>query len=129
MVNKIKSTFDKGVATVSIKSGVFIESTKIKTHISNLQEEIRSEKANLGHIYYEMWKSQNINTEECQRLCSILYQKETEIVKQQEKLEQIQNESKQLLGEKTPMQNTCGCGMTNSPNAKFCAKCGSKLQI
>lgn len=127
MFGKMKNSLDKGVAAVSVKSGVFVETSKIKTYIANLQDEIVTLKKELADATYQMWINSTFDEDGLDRLCREIYSKEEEIANQERKIEEIINQSKQILGEKEKI-NKCSCGLINAPTANFCIECGKKIQ-
>ena len=55
MFDSFKDSINKGVATVSVKSGSLKEKTLIKTAISNAQKQMASELNELGVRFYNTW--------------------------------------------------------------------------
>ena len=54
-MNKIKSSFNRGITTISLKTSSTIEKSKIKTHIDSLNREIARELAASGEEAYKIW--------------------------------------------------------------------------
>ena len=126
LFGKIKGSIDKSVATVSVKSNEFVETTKFKTQIATLEKEIEELQKTVGKGYHRKWLNQESDFEEINEICVIIKAKEAEIESCKQEIKNLQNESKKILnaedGNKCP-----SCGAVNKENAKFCAGCGMKL--
>lgn len=126
LFGKIKGSIDKSVATVSVKSNEFVETTKFKTQIATLEKEIEELQKTVGKGYYRKWCNEELDFEEINEVCGVIKAKEKEIENCRQEIENLQNESKKILsaedGNKCP-----SCGAVNKENAKFCAGCGMKL--
>ncbi len=130
MLEKLKKTIDKSVATVSVKSNEFIEITKLKTQNAMLEKEIDLMKQQLGAAYFNQWNANQIESSSLEELCHEIQMKEAMIEANLQKIECMQREKQQILG--MPAQNDtilCACGKVNAATAKFCISCGSKLEL
>ena len=132
MFDSFKDSINKGVATVSGKSGSLKEKTLIKTAISNAQKQMASELNELGVRFYNTWKAGSASvdtfTEDFQRIQG--YEKEIEGLK--ERLEQIKEEEEKLLGsgQKAPAGGSIfctNCGKALPAGSRFCDECGAPL--
>ena len=133
MFDSFKDSINKGVATVSVKSGSLKEKTLIKTAISNAQKQMASELNDLGVRFYNTWKagsaSVDIFTEDFQRIQG--YEKEIEGLK--ERLGQMKEEEEKLLGggQKAPAAGgsvfCTNCGKALPVGSRFCDECGTPL--
>ena len=61
MLEKLKGTFDRSVAAVSVKSETMVESSRTKTAISNAQRNLESGINALGHRLYATWKTGSVD--------------------------------------------------------------------
>lgn len=132
MFQKIKSTIDKGVTVVSVKSGTFIEMNKINALIENHQKEINELSENLGKSIYEQWAKEAIDYKMVGTRCAVMKEKYEEIAKLEEQKKQIENEKNQILGENAQIAGTpteCSCGFKNQTGDRFCGYCGKKLML
>lgn len=125
-MRSLKETIDKSVAAVSIKSGEFVEITKCKTRIGNLERQMEEHKTALGAVALRQWKEGERNQDELDEICVILSQTEQEIAELQENISKLQNANRQLLGSQEEV--ICQCGISNRAGVKFCYACGRKLQ-
>ena len=143
MLEKLRSTFDRGIATVSVKSESMVEMSRIKSQIQNLQRQQAALTTQLGGEMYEMWKAGEMNRERFQEVCSEIYACEQAIAEQNRRMEQVRAEEQQLLGTPPAAQPAASaqpaaqpqaagafcpnCGTQNPDSAKFCVGCGTKL--
>lgn len=140
MLERLKSTLDKSIAAVSVKSEVLVENSKIKAQIQNLDRERAALVNKLGVAMYEMWGTNSFSREVFQQMCEAIRACEDGIAEQNRRLEQIKREEQQILGtaqtprapappQGAPMGGgvVCACGVTNTPDARFCVGCGTKL--
>jgi len=127
MMDKFKNALDKGVASVSVKSNVFVENTKISTQINNLKNNINQTKTEMANTIYAVWSAGTPVQQAANSYCAAIADMERQIEQLKQKMEQVKTDSRQILGEKG-VQNTCGnCGIVNDAAAKFCVYCGKKL--
>lgn len=130
---KVKDGFNKGVATVSTGSKTMIEKSKISTVIKSLEEEKKQLAEILGdkvHQYCLEHAEGDIPRAEVSSISSEITAREEQIEIHKKKIEELDAEMNQIIGNASgaAVSNVCQCGHTNAPGAKFCAKCGSKLQ-
>jgi DNA mismatch repair ATPase MutS len=135
-----KESFTKGITTINMKTSNFMEESKIKTHISSLENEINAIELNLGKSIFEKWKNGEDYKEGYEETLTLIQSKYTEIETQKQNIEKLHEEEKQVLGTQpaapvpgTPQAAAQGgkfcpaCGAPNDPNYKFCCKCGTAL--
>ena len=119
MLERLKSTFDKGVTAVSVKSESIVESSRVRMGISNAQRSMEEAINALGATFYRDWSADTLDIDalkaECERIRGI----GNEIENLKLRLEQIKAEEEKLLG----MQKKSA----ESGNSVFCTKCGKKL--
>lgn len=129
MLEKVKKTIDRGVATVSVRSNEFIEITKLKTQNSNLEKEMDFMKQQLGAAYFNQWKTDQIEEFSLGDLCKEIKEKEDLVISNLEKIESLQRQNEQILGSQSQNDGIlCNCGKINTSTAKFCISCGNKLE-
>lgn len=129
---KLKSSINRGITTISVKTSSSLEKTKLKTHMDSLKNEIQSLYYEVGQATYNKWLSTDSNCSAVDQLCSQIQQKQQQITELTEELSAIDDRDNQILGtktEKAPVANivcpNCGAGY-ESP-VKFCRSCGFKL--
>lgn len=130
--DKMKDGFNKGVATVSTGSKTMIEKTKINTVIKSLEDEKRQLAEILGNKVYKFCTENaegDIPRDEAVSICNEISARIEQIEVQKKKIEALDAEMNQVMGNSTLTGATsmCQCGHANAVGAKFCAKCGSKL--
>ena len=102
MLEKLKNTLDKSIATVSVKSEVLVENSKIKNQIANLERERAQHIIRMGEAMYEMWRSNRFSRETFQQLCQSIHACDEGIAEQNRRLEQLKIEEQQILGTQQP---------------------------
>lgn len=134
MLGKIKESIDKSLVSVSVKSGTYLETEKLKAKVGNVQDEIHSLKQELGEAVFAQWKKGGVDSKMIESACAALSRKEGEIAQYQQQIDQITMEKAKILGEELrPVGGVredgtaCTCGKINAPGARFCKACGKKL--
>lgn len=140
---KFKSTFNRGVTTISVKTSSSLEKVKIKTHIESIDKEIEQLLLEIGKTAYELWENSNVDFSVIAEQCSIIKEKKETIVQLNEKYNSIDERDGQILGtsmneeikeekEFVPVLDdsiTCpNCGSVYIQSVRFCKKCGQQLK-
>ena len=138
---KFKSSLNRGVTAISVKTSSSLEKAKIKTHIDSLEAEIQRLITSIGEMAYVRWENKDADFSVLEDVFVSIQQKKAEIEKLNEELLQIDERDKQILGNVaaeatstgTDIQNESGiicpgCGTLYETATKFCRKCGYKLQ-
>lgn len=138
MFDSLKDTLNKSVAAVSVKSETLVESSRVKSAISNAQKKLEAEKAALGVKLYQSWKdgtaSMDIFTDDFARMKAI----EDEIAGLNGRLAQIKAEEDKILGgaarsaaSPAPAASGCvfctKCGKALPAGSRFCDECGTPV--
>lgn len=135
-----KDAFDKSLAAVSVKSESLVESSRVRTAISNNQKAMDAAITALGVKYYNSWLAGSINQEEIEADCQKIKDLNNECAALKAKLEQIKNEERQILGEqRKPQVNPSAavsgefvfctnCGKRLAGDARFCDECGTQVK-
>jgi hypothetical protein len=125
---KVKQGIGKGVTTASVKSKEVMETTKIKSQISGLEERKRVMLEELGNIAYVMVSKGEIDEERLKTKSSAIAAVDGEIEQKQEELKEVHLKAQQALGKPKPLK-VCVCGEAIYEGTKFCGKCGKKVEI
>lgn len=135
MLEKLKSSIEKGVAAVSVKSESLVESSRVRTAISNTQRNMDEAIRQLGVSFYNSWVSADLDVDKLKAECERIKAMADEIENHKARLEKIKEEENQILGNQkkaTPepgKSNFCtGCGKRLDPGARFCNECGTQVQ-
>lgn len=129
----LKDTLNKGVAAVSVKSETIVESSRIKSAISNTQKQLDSEYAQLGSKVYRNWKSGTVNMSDFVDDLTRIRGVEQEIESLRARLEQIKEEEAKILGsgaKSTPAGDVIyctNCGKALPAGSRFCDECGTPV--
>lgn len=128
---KMKDGFNKGVATVSTGSKNMVEKTKLHSMIKNAEDEKKQLTEILGNKVYGFCMSNpevDIPRDEVASICEEITKRNVQIEELNGKIAALDAEMNQVMGNNGINASvTCSCGYTNTPGAKFCAKCGTKL--
>ena len=135
MLEKLKSSIDKGVAAVSVKSESLVESSRIRTTISNTQRNMDEAIRQLGVSFYNSWVNADLDVDKLKAECERIKAMGDEIENLKARLEKIKEEENQILGNQKKAApepgkaNFCtGCGKRLEPGARFCNECGTPVQ-
>lgn len=139
MFDSLKDTLNKSVAAVSVKSESLVETSRVKSAISNAQKKLEAEKAALGVKLYQSWKDgtagMDIFTDDFARMKAI----EEEIAGLNGRLAQIKEEEDRILGTAAkpaapppaPTASGCvfctRCGKALPAGSRFCDECGTPV--
>ena len=144
MLEKLKSSVNRGVATINVKASSSIEKSKLRTHIETLERDIEKLEQKAGIMAFEIWKQEGDYTLLNETFLSI-QQKKEEIELLNAQFAEIDEKNQQILGtsgtdapaqeassSSAPAQPTafcvnCGAGYVKAP--KFCTRCGSKMEL
>lgn len=128
---KLKSSINRGIATISVKTSSSLEKTKLKTHIDSLKNEIQNLFYEVGKTAYTTWASDDPEYSAVEQLCSQIKQKQQQIEDLTQELNAIDARDNEILGnkaEKAAAGIVCPkCGTSYESPVKFCRSCGSKL--
>jgi len=125
---RVKEGISKGVTTVSIKSKEMLEANKVKGQIDNLQRQKKTLLEELGNTIYTMFREGTTYDEgTINQKCESLLKIDSQIDEKEKELEQVHREAQEALNKQKTSQNLCTCGAENPPHAKFCGKCGKKI--
>lgn len=135
---KFKSSVNRGVTTISVKASSSLEKTKIKTHIESIEASIQKLIVTVGETAYATWESGEKNYDSLEEMFVSIQQKKAEIAQLNDDMASIDERDEQILGSnkaekpaEAPGEGEIlcpSCGAVCSATAKFCRKCGSKLQ-
>lgn len=130
MLEKLRGTFDKGVAAVSVKSETLVESSRTKTAISSAQRRMDSELDALGRNIYLTWKNGQFSLEQFQADFERVLSIEQEVATLTAHLEEIKQEELRILG--TPTKSAgcfcSNCGKALPAGSRFCDECGTPVK-
>lgn len=131
MFGKLKSTLDKSVAAVSVKSESLVETSRTKTAINNAQQKMGLEFNALGQKVYSLWRTGQDLTDIKEDLKRI-QELEGEIADLEKRLVEIKEEESRLLA--TPQANPVpsghfcsNCGKALAAGSRFCDECGTPV--
>lgn len=138
---KFKSSLNRGVTTVNVKTSSSLEKMKIKTHIESINTELRRLVASVGEAAYQVWTTEEKDFTTLYAQFETIRQKREEIDRLNEEYGSIDERDSQILGtqvqEAAPQPQepaavgeiVCpNCGARYAGPVRFCRKCGTKLQ-
>lgn len=125
MLDSLKDSLNKGIATVSAKSETLVESSRVKAAISNAQKRLETEQLALGVKFYQRWKvgetDIDLFTEELTRIKGI----EEEVIGLNTRLEEIKIEEEARILNNYPQPAASSMNTGN----RFCTNCGRALPV
>lgn len=131
---KFKSTVNRGITTISVKTSSSLEKTKIKTHIDTLNREIERELLAVGEAAYDIWSNGGTDFSSLSSSFETVKGKQNEIADLNKEIEAIDERDNQILGSSSapeapeaPRIICSGCGTQYDAPVKFCRKCGNKM--
>lgn len=136
MFDNLKDTLNKGVAAVSVKSETLVESSRIKSAISNAQKRMSGELSDLGSKFYNSWKAGQASVEAFAGELASIQGIEKEIAELNGRLEQIKAEEDRILGAAqkpaapAPAAGSIfctNCGKALPAGSRFCDGCGTPV--
>lgn len=139
MLERLKDTFDKSVAAVSVKSESIVESSRVRTAITNTQRSMDTALSALGVKLYNSWAAGNVDLAALEGDCQKIKEINAELAALKSRLEQIKAEESQILGtQKKPAAAAdaaagggcfcTSCGKRLEAGARFCDECGTPVK-
>lgn len=136
---KIKDSTNRAFTKISVKTSSTLEKSKIKLHMDTLSRDVQALMTDVGENLYVLWEQGNPSYEALAVKLNAIKQKKQEISELAAELTAIDARDNEILGTKPavepqpvvsdPNKSYCpGCGAEYTPGAKFCGKCGQKLQ-
>lgn len=130
----LKSAWNRGITTISVKTTSSLEKSKIKTHIDSLTKDIEKDMLAVGEAAYKIWETGTDDFTALYERYEAIRRKQEEIAHLNEELSAIDARDSQILGTTerpeevaTPKCVCPGCGAQYETPVKFCRKCGTKL--
>ena len=142
MTGKLSSILTKTVATVNVKTSVFMESAKLKTQISTLQNEIRDMVFDIGSTVYELWADDSSDPDLIHEKCRQIQEKHQAIERLEQEIELLDKKEDEVFGAKNAAGDKAAsdqapeavegyvcpnCNTQYQSPIKFCKKCGQKM--
>lgn len=133
---KFKSSVNRGIATISVKSSSALEKSKIKTHIESLNRDLEKELMLIGDVAYKLWSDGNSDFSSLNTRFETVKGKLAEIESLKAELESIDERDNQILGNNNTQPEVLNeaakyfctqCGAQYETLPKFCRKCGNKM--
>jgi len=125
--DKVKDGINKGVSTVSVRSKELVEVTKLKAEIDSLQRKKKDSIEELGNIVYVMLSRDNFDQSRVMSKYQEIAGIDQQIKVKEEEMQRLRAEAQAALGKPVTV-GTCECGAPVSQGARFCAKCGRKVE-
>lgn len=139
MFESLKDTFDKSVATVSVKSESLVESSRTKAALNNTQKRLDAALNELGRVAFSQWQNNCLTQESVAEQCQQVQQLAQEVESLSRRIEKIKEEENNILGAskkttfRTPV-NAASPIVQRAPQSAapegavcYCSNCGKKL--
>lgn len=136
---KIKSSFNRGITSISVKTSSSLEKGKINTYIDSLENEIKKLKYDLGEEVFRAYIEEDEERDKINAFCSKIKESYDNIDEAKKEIEAIDERDRKIFGEEERAQNSgvpveegsvifCDkCGARYEEKVNFCRKCGNKL--
>lgn len=135
---KVGDSVNRTITKISVKTSSSLEKSKIKLHIESLTSELQKMLQNVGEHVYNLWLNGENSDQQLEAKLNVIKQKKSEIAQLNAQLAAIDDRDDEILGNKSvfdakvpaqPQKPHCpNCGTECEATAKFCRKCGYKLQ-
>lgn len=129
---KLRSSVNRGITTISVKTSSSLEKAKLRTHIESIETEIQRLIVSAGEMAYAKWEQKDSEYAPLEAIFQTISQKKSEIAALTEELNGIDERDNQILGSaaaETPAVLVCpGCGAQYDTTVRFCRQCGHRLQ-
>lgn len=130
----MKSKINKGITTVSVKTGNSVEKAKLNTYMDVVNAEINSLKQDVGNRTYVLWDAGNFDLEKLLPELEMIKKKIDTVEEIKQQILEIDNREREILGQTaggygTANEGSCvcpNCGASFKDKVNFCVKCGSK---
>lgn len=123
-------SFNKGLATLNVKTSNIMETSKIKTAISNKEAEIVQIKAVIGETVF--LNRNNFALDMVSQQIADIEERMSNIDQLKQKLAELEETEKSILGSTGVTQTAkifcTQCGAPNEAGSKFCEKCGAPIE-
>jgi rubrerythrin len=129
---KFKSSINRGITTISMKTASSLEKTKLKTHMDSLKTENQRLIVEVGELAYKKWYNGDPDCAQLEQLCIQIRTNQQTIQDLTAELNSIDERDNQILGTKTekvaaPSIVCPNCGTGYESPVKFCRSCGFKM--
>lgn len=136
---KFGDSMSRAITKISVKTSSSLEKSKIKMHIESLTKDVQKMLTDIGEEVYSLWLNGDTSNQSLTEKLEAVKQKKAEIEQLSTELDSIDDRDNEILGTKAeaeqkaevvvPQKPCCpNCGSEHEPTAKFCRKCGHKLQ-
>ncbi len=136
---KFGDSMNRAITKLSVKTSSSFEKSKIKMHIESLTKDVQKMLTDIGEEVYSLWLNGEYSVQSLSEKLEEIRQKKDEIEQLSAELASIDDRDNAILGTKAeaeqkaesvaPQKMCCpNCGSEYEPAAKFCRKCGYKLQ-
>lgn len=136
---KIGDSMSRAITKISVKTSSSIEKSKIKIHIESLTQDVQNMLTNVGEEVYALWLNGESSHQSLTEKLHVVKKKKNEIEQLSIELASIDGRDNEIFGTKaedeqkmevviTQKLDCTNCGSKYDAVAKFCRKCGHRLQ-
>lgn len=137
VLEKLKSSINRGVTAINVKTSSTLEKAKLKTQMDTINNEVQRMMTAVGEAVYLMWQKEDRDLSKLDEHLEVVKQKKAEAAALADQIAAIDARNDQILGTgntdvsitlDAPVNQTCSaCGSVCAEGAKFCRTCGNKL--
>ena len=129
---KFKSSINRGITTISMKTASSLEKTKLKTHMDSLKNENQRLIVEIGELAYKKWYNSDPDCTQLEQLFNKVKENQQTIADLTAQLSAIDDRDNEVLGNKvekpaSPEIVCPNCGAGYETPVKFCRSCGFKM--
>ena len=131
--DKLKQGVNKGLTTASVRSKELLDANRVKSEISEFEQQKQKALGELGASVCSMLDSGGIDDEALKTARAAIARIEDQINEKQQEVARIHANAEQALAGGPPagisQGSTCVCGATIPAGAVFCGSCGRKIEL
>lgn len=133
---KFKSSINRSVAAMSVKTSASLEKAKLKAQIDTLTSDVQRMMPAVGEAFYLMWQRGDTDYSRLYEHLEVIRRKKEEIAALNAECAAIDQRNSQIMAAESKVPtasamvagNICpNCAANYAEGAKFCRKCGYKL--
>lgn len=139
--SKLKSSLNRSMTAINVNTSASMEKAKLKTQIETIENDVQRMIGAIGEAMYLMYAKGDHDYAKLDEHLAVIKQKKDEIEALKAEIEAVDERKSQILGTASQpdpdvpaapvamVNSQCpSCGTPFAEGAKFCRKCGTKLQ-
>jgi hypothetical protein len=128
LLARLRSEVEKGMNTLTVKSKEVIDAARIKSQISNAEQEKQDALIEIGTSVCGMLDNDNFNKNVIRAKCAAIRQWDDSIKQLEGELALVHSQAHSALAPAT-RDITCSCGSAMADGSRFCSSCGNSIDV